>query len=50
LGKFVQIDFGFGAIGKTAPLFQSAGKQLGSFAPVVFKIGAQVDTGTATDT
>jgi hypothetical protein len=50
LGKFVQIDFGFGAIRKTASLFQAAGKQLGGFAPVIFKIGAKVDTGTTTDT
>jgi hypothetical protein len=49
-GKRVQIDFGFGTIGKTPPLFQGAGKQLGGFAPVIFKIGAKVDTGSATNT
>jgi hypothetical protein len=36
LGEFVQIDFGFGAISKTAPLLQATGKQLGGFAPIIF--------------
>jgi hypothetical protein len=49
-GKIVQIDFGFGAICKTASLFQGTGKQLGGFAPVISEIRAEIDTGTATDT
>ena len=38
-----------GAIGIAAPLGQITGKQPGGFAPVIFVIGAQVDTSTAAD-
>jgi hypothetical protein len=50
MGKFVQVDFGLGAISKTTPLFQSTGKQLRRSALVVFKIGAKIHAGATADT
>jgi hypothetical protein len=46
-GKNVRIQLDLGAIGKTFPRLQVAREKRRCFPPVGLKIGAQVDTGTA---
>jgi hypothetical protein len=48
--KFVQIDFGLGAISETTPLLQITGKQLRRLALVIFKIRAKIHAGATADT